>query len=335
VASPSATVVADIGPAPVLTDVVFDDETDMFSFNSDQSGTGYLILDSGSTPSKDQMEAGEGVDDEAADSVATPFAVTEGANTGSLDVSAVPSGANNIYAMVKNAEGTRSEVAGVAVTVDNAAPSLSYVRFSSPSYFDGSAEGIPNSWPGGFTLAIKARVQDPLTTEAYLIANSFDTYISVNESGNLEVRAEDTAGNRFINTLSAVTGIVAGDELAILLAGDAAGNSLRVAVNEGAPITLYDDVEALAYDLVLPFAINSISSSGIAQSTIDMGSIWLAIDNLNAVAFWDDFFDGSNNPTAAMLSGAAINSVSPIFEESGDAEAWNARTGMSGTVVDV
>ena len=218
-----------------------------------------------------------------------------------------------------------------------APPATSFVHFEDGDRFDMSAEGLATT-AESWTIAGKMRVPAVLDADDYMLANGFDAYLRSNDEGNMTIRLEDNTGVTTVsNTNFGSTS--AADEIAFVLASTQTGAKLRIAIGGGAPSTVINASFSTSNPLMVPFLLGALNTGGALGSAYDVDVVWTVAGSgtgsyVDPDTHWDDFFDGSSNPTTAMRTGGAINSVSPSFAQGGNAAAWNALSGMTGAVTD-
>lgn len=294
----------------------------------------WALVANPSAPTAAQVEAGTGGGILEAGS----FVVEDGANTDVISVTDVTG--DELHLVLKDASGNSTGDPSLAnntiITGVSIAAAKTFVAFNTSTWEYMPDDGGPTTSPDGFTMAMKVKIPSPLSAVHYIAAYGFDSYIRVNADGSMSVRAKDKNGTIISAYYVTSAGFAPADaEVAFLWSVSSTGAKLQMAVGAGTPaLHVNQTYSDSGFDVEPPRLINAILDSGTASGAIKVDVAWMANTYMDPATNWSDFFDAANDPKEAMRSGSTIGGVTPAFAEGGDAAAWNALTGMTGTVAD-
>jgi len=347
---------SEAGSAPSLSFSVVDVSggTISTSITASEPGTFYLVVVStNDAPSIAQVKAGQDHTGGAATFSDDIVLAGSGSETSSAFVA--PAGTYYAFAVLDGASGDSDVAAGGAVS--SAVPALSAAEVASNgttltvtfnAALDGANDTSPSDWTvyvdgtpvtlstmaiDTFTIAAKIRrIQDASDVHIVSGHGANDSHIRLYSSGNMLLRIEDTAGAVLINDANFVlggfgTGFAVNDEISILLAVDPAGT---YACYVNGVLETSGTCSANNGTVELPHQINT-NINGVATYEQNVFAVWWG-DGYNDT--YSDFFDGSDDPTADMTSGANIGAATCYFAQAGNAAAWNALAGTTGTITD-
>jgi len=201
------------------------------------------------------------------------------------------------------------------------------VDFATVTTVDMSGNGLPTTSATGFIIAFKVKLQ---TRGFYLLANALDSYITTSGStGVLRCRVEDTGAVRLVDNVDGTTEFTVGTDISIVMS--ATTTAFKVVANGTTEIS---ETYTTANNIDIPQYVNARNSSADDGSNQHYFGVWAADSPIDAETYYSTFFDGGGVWQSGPFGGGSVGGVTPDFIETGNAAAWNALTGVVGTITD-
>lgn len=183
-------------------------------------------------------------------------------------------------------------------------------------------------------IAARVRVKSD-NTDTFMFcdttANTYWGFVWDGNGGKFFARYEQTTGTVLAGLQSTTTFDITDAEYSVLVLMTDGVQELWV---DG----VLEDSDTVTYsnNVKPPKFINDRNGDGLNTQSFDLVGGITVFNAINDGAGGDDlqysdFFDGSNQP----VFGGDLQGVTPAWEETGDAAAWNALAEMNGTVADV
>lgn len=195
-----------------------------------------------------------------------------------------------------------------------------------------SGGAIDKDANGPMTLALKWRVkQNAATDPLYRHANS--AYFAMTTGGDLLSRIQ-APGNGDIVNRTDIFGWSLDEVHCLVFSTDGDSADLWV---DGVQIYALRSIGKSGLGFKHPFAINAtwINAANGSPKDKNIFNAWVSNDYIDLSVHGAKFYGTDLAPTQDLFDGNAIAGSTPVFAESGDAAAWNGRTGVVGTVTDV
>lgn len=316
--------------APVLSGNSFNDTTDAATFRTTEGGTFVwathlttetLTANGSGGWTGSLLESGT---DTVASSGESTISAAYTATTGTGGES------RKFSYYIRDAAGNDSNVITETFTVNSTGPST--VAFDSSTWVNLTLDGLSAS-PSNLVIAgrFKRTAADGAGDTYFLSSGNAtgDSYLDSRDSGDdIGLKAESGSGG-VIMSYGGAPSMASGAAVSFFIRIKSGASEL---VTDGT--TRYTNTVA-GYPSIKNIAryLNSSDGANPSLGFQLVGGLWVseASGGYDALTY-SDFFDGSNDP---IFNSATINGIAASFFENGNAAAWNALSGITGTVTDV